>query len=809
MDFSVRLSYQSLKDSEAQRLFAVLSVFAGGASKAALTEVFSANWDKPMRELARKSLVIAEGEGDGQRFRLLTPTRDFAAGQLEPDERQRCCQRHAEYFLTFAKERDAKKYTWDEAQAWNEMETEFDNIRAAMDWAKEAGKHRICAEMACAMSHFMRMRGLMRERQERLERGLEAVEHMTGNVALVANLKHLMGDVWYEAGDYAQAKRFYEESRTLRTELGDRAGYAHSTHNMGHTLTINLSERRRCYKESLTIWRDAVRDPRGTQWGTAIATASLGDLAKDEGNIGEAERLNWDSLVVFRQLGDQRHISIQSRRLGEIAFNRGEYTGAHPYFDEALQAANNVGWQSGRAWALHFLGKVALAQRHLNEARRCHEESLTIWRRIGDPHFSTAVSALLEIASRFERDGWEAFDRGDYTDASPHFREASQIRLTTGNTFGPSNLAAQLERRAIEAHGRQDYAEEWCLYHEVLETAKQFPNPFFFAWQLNNLGYVTIILGNYMEARRLLEQSVQNFRDLVQTDRFNREYKTGLCYALESLSSLAIAEGRAEEVGENLGKCLELARELGIKYDIAMRLNGMGIIKKHQGDYPVARQHYERSEAILRQIGEWAWVTSLLNNQALLAIAEGRYRDARALCEESWRIKHDEINDLTRLAYLLYVMGKLELVEGNYSEAQRLYQEALQKSEQENDNYMIHHCLHGLGDVAFELQDYAEAEQQYRESLRVSPEIGMPREAALSLGQLGLVSEATQEVDKAAVPLFVAERVLKELKAPEARQYREALHRIERQVGVQRFVELRRTAEKRTVWEAVDLVLRD
>ncbi|MBI1927930.1 tetratricopeptide repeat protein [Candidatus Poribacteria bacterium] len=371
--------------------------------------------------------------------------------------------------------------------------------------------------------------------------------------------------------------------------------------------------------------------------------------------------------------------------------------------------------------------------------------------------------------------------------------------------------AQRYEMRLREREGELEIVNDPTRSPEEIaptELSEQLQNPLFYAWELNNLGYTTIDLGDYAEARRLLEQSVLIFRNLQQTDSLNEEYKRGLCYALESLASLAIEEGNDDEAFNLLDESIKLARELTDERAIAIRLNDIAIIKKRQGDYVAARQHYEESEKILRQLDDSLWVSRLLANHAALAFAEGRHNDARTMYEESLHIKRG-LGDERGIAYAQHGLAELECAEGKCGEAQRLYNDALQVGDQMKDKYLVSHCLHGLGDIGFKLKDYAAAEQQYRSSLRMSQEIRRAREAALSLGQLGLVFEANQEVDQAVVTLVVAARTLQKLKAPEAKRYREALQRLEQQVGTQRLSALRRTAERQTVWEAVDLVLED
>jgi predicted ATPase/class 3 adenylate cyclase len=138
---TVDWSYQLLTDSE-RSMFDRLSVFAGGfdlrAARAVCTDatLADADVDDLVGSLVDKSIVIAERDASGVRYRLLETLRQYAQERLvEIRESHHVYDRHLAHFAQVAgqtRQRWASPQQPD-ADAW--FEREWDNLRAAHSWA--------------------------------------------------------------------------------------------------------------------------------------------------------------------------------------------------------------------------------------------------------------------------------------------------------------------------------------------------------------------------------------------------------------------------------------------------------------------------------------------------------------------------------------------------------------------------------------------------------------------------------------------------------------------------------------------------
>jgi predicted ATPase len=131
-----------LLDPEEQRLFARLCVFAGGFGLDAVESVCATgdlSADQASRVLANlvdKSMVQLV-DPDLPRYRLLETLRQFGYDRLGPAVHAEIRERHAGWFLEVA-EHSARELTGPaEPDAVSALDRDFDNLRAAHQWAIE------------------------------------------------------------------------------------------------------------------------------------------------------------------------------------------------------------------------------------------------------------------------------------------------------------------------------------------------------------------------------------------------------------------------------------------------------------------------------------------------------------------------------------------------------------------------------------------------------------------------------------------------------------------------------------------------
>jgi non-specific serine/threonine protein kinase len=223
-------SYDLLLENE-RALLRKLSVFAGGWSFEAV-EAICPELDvlNLLTQLINKSLVIAEEEKGETRYHLLETVRQYARDKLlEAGEAVQARDAHFNYFFELARAA-APMLNGTEALTWViRLETEFDNIRAALNWATENNVEAALRMCACLL-FFWNRRGLEEEGRHLIS---EALAHAKKppNIEGEANRQMMksVGEAWhsmamlaYSQGDNARAIESSREAVTIARQLGDK-----------------------------------------------------------------------------------------------------------------------------------------------------------------------------------------------------------------------------------------------------------------------------------------------------------------------------------------------------------------------------------------------------------------------------------------------------------------------------------------------------------------------------------------------------------------------------------------------------------
>ncbi len=462
LEVSLGLSYGRLSP-QAQHLFAVLSIFVGGAGASSLDVVYGEGWREPMGELLRHSL--AERVRDADRYLQLIPVREYAALRLGADQMETYRRKAARHYLEIARAANGMLKGQDAAQAASLMGLELANMRAGMDWAA-AGDHagppanvdrerwELVRDYAFALDDFLDWRGHWGERVERITQGMRACEAL-GDEGNLSKLKHNLALALQDQGQTTVARRLYEESLEIDRKLGDRRGLASSLHQLGMTAQAegNYRQARQLYQESLEILR-ALGDRR------AIASSlhQLGIMAQSMGEYGQARQFYQESLEILKKLGDRRAIASSLHQLGNMAYARRQYGQARQLYQESLEILRELGDQGGVASSLHNLGAIAQALGAYDQARQLYQESLEIEVKLGDRRGAAISRHQL---------GMIAQAVGDTSRARQLYEQAGATFQKLGARAEQASVLGQLGRLA-EEEGRLEEAVLFWLRAAVI-----------------------------------------------------------------------------------------------------------------------------------------------------------------------------------------------------------------------------------------------------------------------------------------------------------------------------------------------------
>jgi predicted ATPase/class 3 adenylate cyclase len=486
-------SHELLGEAE-RAVFRRLSVFVGGWSLEASERVVAGDGVAPsevvdlLGRLIDKSLLLME-EHDGEvRYDVLETIRQYASEKLaETGEGETVRARHSDIMVDLAERTELGLQGPEQAAALTQLETDHDNLRAALRCSIDGGDAETALRLASALWPFWDTRGYVREGREWLDQALE-----------LARAQSPAAVTWVGRRALARA---LDGAAFLRGRWSD------------FSAMVTLQT------EALAVWREL-----GDKRGIAEALNNLGDRTRQLGNRSGARALVEESLGLFQEVSDARGIAHALNNLGEILVEDGEHTRARALFEQSVPIFEAIEDGRGLAHALDNLAGILTAQGDPIAAEPLYTRSLELAKALGDWHASaTALRGLGDVAHR-RHDRVRA--RRLYEDCIARFRE-----MKDAFCLARSLIACALTLHADGLHERADILEDEALGLLRASDAKGE-----LAARLEQLGRVALEHGNVDRAARYLVDSVALAAETQDV--------AAVASGLSQLARVAVARGR-------------------------------------------------------------------------------------------------------------------------------------------------------------------------------------------------------------------------------------------------------------------------
>jgi len=368
-----------------QSLFRRLSVFAGGFTLEAAEEVCSRDV-KPsdildlLGRLVDKSLVIVEADSEirGTRYRLLETIREYAREKLESfGETDMTRDRHLEFFKRLAEAAELHHFTSEQLVWFERVETEIDNMRAAMDWSMASADSKDSSAGAWRQELGLRLMGALmwfwhrnyaREASERLKQMLAMNDQPTLGRARAL---YSIGFLYWTVNNFPEARRSLGEALTISRTLDDRPTLARSLGYLGAVAAAenDYASAQPLLEESLSIARTL--GPVGRK-AASWALASLGDVYFSQGDYSRSKTLYEEAVALTKEAHEKNMLGLMIRRLGYIALRQLDNSRASEYFVESLKLNQVIGHSVGLCASLTALANFAMAQGKPSQAAQLY-----------------------------------------------------------------------------------------------------------------------------------------------------------------------------------------------------------------------------------------------------------------------------------------------------------------------------------------------------------------------------------------------------------------------------------------------------
>ena len=359
---AIEWSYDLL-DPPTQKLFARMSVFAGGGRLDEIEAVCGPAEDlgvdvfEGLGALLDQALVRRTDSAVVPRFRMLHVIREYSIARLlASGEDADLHRRHLETYTEMIEEIAPRLLGVDRKQWLDVAEAEHDNLRAALEWAESAGEVDLALRLVAASWRFWQARGHLHEARRRVEMTLDLPG---GELEHRAKAMEALGGVYWWQAEMADAKRVYWEALEMQRELGDPKKIANALYNYGLALAFTASQE---------------NEPTS--------------LDETEAVFDEAEDL-------YRELGDVGGLGdVEWGRGSAVAYVANELEQALEHMKRAIDYYSRVGNDFGMGWGLYEVGIMLIRLGRHQEAWDYLHRGLALFRGHGD-----VSAAVLFIAS--------------------------------------------------------------------------------------------------------------------------------------------------------------------------------------------------------------------------------------------------------------------------------------------------------------------------------------------------------------------------------------------------------------------------
>ncbi|GLH71592.1 hypothetical protein GETHLI_00940 [Geothrix limicola] len=301
--------------------------------------------------------------------------------------------------------------------------------------------------------------------------------------------------------------------------------------------------------------------------------------------------------------------------------------------------------------------------------------------------------------------GAECMDRGDFKEAAPAFREATQ--------WAP------------------DYAPAVLMYARCLSRLADVPPEPVFQWAR----WVARAQGNRVFEMRALHHLSIRYGDRGQWAASDQTCREALELA-RALGATDFEAGVHATLGVNLQRqhkpgeaeaayqeALAMYRSAGDKLSATRVLNNLAVIERERGNLKGAEARYLGALETVQSYGDKWGESFLTNNLGDLALSqEGGLDRAEAFFRKTQSLR-EAIGDQNGLVYTLMGLGSVAQARGDLDRAEGLVRQMLELARKTTLRPMEALALYNLGELNRTAGKYEAARDCYRQSLALHEEL--------------------------------------------------------------------------------------
>jgi predicted ATPase len=439
-----------------QALLARLGVFAGSFSLPAAEAVGAGSPDQdqagrpgPVMDtlgaLVDSSLVQPHTRRDQPRFVLLETIRQYALERLaDSGDWVHTHDRHAAYFLALAEPADADLAGPGQLAWLDRLETEHDNLWAAISWLAGHGPLEQAVHLSLVTWRFWWLRGHAAEYARLADDFVADSKDMPPYQHAMALTE--AGFILLGNGDPARAQQLFEQALAFYQQDNERPAGSVTMNALVLVVLGYLAALRRDYAaagnlldQGQALLRE-LRDDDLTgydrlqqQLTIGYADSALGQIRLAKGDNDAAARLFTDGLAVARHAQDWNPLLILLYDLALARQAQGDLAGAAGHLQEGLTLAAQAGDETSAAYYLEVLAGIAGQQDNPQRAARLFAAARSILQARGSGWLGAFVPRIPHddavLAGLRSRTGDPAFEQAQAWGQSAGTKSAVEYAL--------------------------------------------------------------------------------------------------------------------------------------------------------------------------------------------------------------------------------------------------------------------------------------------------------------------------------------------------------------------------------------------
>lgn len=345
---TIEWSYNLLNADE-KLVFDRLAVFRGGAIIEAIEEVcadgLSCDISEVLLALVNKNLLIPRENHNGElRFVMLETILDFCKSCFaENQPTEEINQKHAAYFTLVAEEA-YRHFVHPKQTYWfTRMRAEHENLRAVLNWSLNGSQPEFGLRLCASMIYYWGYNGYPAEGYRWVTQALNYADQ--ASPPLLGRMLLTAGRHSWQLGNYDTSKTHLDAALKIFVKGDDKNRQAEALVGMG----IITSGEKEDLAGSISLIQRGLKIYRQVEdtYGTAKALLMLGELTRLGGDYETAKDYYEESLMLWKQTGEQIGQAIVQTILGMVANHFKEHQYAVELIREGMKLHLDAGTEYG------------------------------------------------------------------------------------------------------------------------------------------------------------------------------------------------------------------------------------------------------------------------------------------------------------------------------------------------------------------------------------------------------------------------------------------------------------------------------